>query len=109
MANLSFPTCKVTVLRTLYHSDLAEEYRRPDVHKGPCPFFREGQEFIVNYLVERPSDFTCDWAWDDLHKVLMTLMLNGDFGTWMKDKNSFITCCTDGIKPVVFKIQRVET
>ena len=109
MAYLNFQTCKVTVLRKLYHSDLAEEYRRPDVYKGPCPFFREGQEFIVNYLVERPSDFTCDWAWDDIHKVLMTLMLNGDFGTWMKDKNSFITCCTDGIKPVVFKIQRVET
>ena len=103
-----FPTCKITVLKTLYHADLAEEYRRPDVRKGPCHMFTKGQEFIVNYLMERPETFACDWAWDDIHKVLMVLMLKGDYGTWMKDKNMFITCCTDGIKPVVFKVERLE-
>jgi uncharacterized repeat protein (TIGR04076 family) len=103
-----FPKCKITVLKTLYHQELAEEYRRNDVHKGPCPFFTEGQEFVVNYLVERPADFSCDWAWDDIHKVLLALMLKADFGTWMKDRNMFITCCTDGIKPVVFKAERIE-
>ena len=103
-----FPRCKITVLKKLYHQDLEEEYRRPDVRKGPCTFFEEGQEFIVDYLTERPEGFGCDWAWDDIHKVLMVLMLKGDFGTWMKDENMFITCCTDGIKPVVFKIERIE-
>jgi len=103
-----FPTCKITILKTLYHQDLAEEYRRPDVHKGPCPFFKVGQEFTVNYLTERPVEFTCDWAWDDIHKVLMVLMLKGNYGTWMKNENMFITCCTDGTKPVVFKIERIE-
>ena len=103
-----FPTCKITVLRRLWHEDLAEEYRHPYVDKGPCKFFEEGQEFIVNYLLERPEDFGCDWAWDDIHKVLMTLMLNGDYGTWMKNKDNFITCCTDGVKPVIFKIERLE-
>jgi uncharacterized repeat protein (TIGR04076 family) len=103
-----FPSCKITVLKTLYHQNLAEEYRRPDVPKGPCPFFTEGQEFLVKYLTERPADFTCDWAWDDIHKVLMVLMLKGDYSTWMKDGNMFITCCTDGIKPVVFKKERNE-
>jgi len=102
-----FPTCRITVLKTLYHEDLAEQYRRPDVHRGPCPFFTEGQEINVNYLTERPAEFECDWAWDDIHKILMVLMLNGNYGTWMKDENMFITCCTDGIKPVVFKIERL--
>ncbi len=103
-----FPTCRITVLKTLYHPDLAEEYRRSDVHKGPCPFFAEGQEFIVEYLTERPDDFRCDWAWDDIHKILLVLMTGGGFGTWMKDPNQFITCCTDGIKPVIFKVERIE-
>lgn len=103
-----FPTCKITVLKKLYHQDLVEEYRRPDVPKGPCKFFTEGQEFIVNYLTERPADFPCDWAWDDIHKTLMVLMLRGNYGTWMKNENLFITCCTDGTKPVVFKIERLE-
>jgi uncharacterized repeat protein (TIGR04076 family) len=102
-----FPTCKITILRRLYDQELAEEYRHPEVDRGPCKFFAEGQEFTVNYLTERPVGFGCDWAWDDIHKVLMVLMLKGDYGTWMKDKNMFITCCTDGIKPVVFKIERL--
>jgi uncharacterized repeat protein (TIGR04076 family) len=96
------------VLKTLHHEDLAEEYRRPDVPKGPCPFFKEGDQFTVDYLVQRPEGFDCDWAWDDIHKVLMVLMLKGDYGTWMKNPNNFITCCTDGVKPVVFKIERLE-
>jgi len=103
-----FPTCQITVLKTLYHEDLAETYRRTDVHKGPCPFFEVGQSFRVNYLAEKPEGFNCDWAWHDMHKIIMILMTRGSFGTWMKNENEFITCCTDGIKPVVFKIERME-
>jgi uncharacterized repeat protein (TIGR04076 family) len=29
------------------------------------------------------------------------------FPAWMKDPNLFITCCTDGVKPVVFKVERL--
>lgn len=104
----TFPTCKITVLKTTYDPDLAEAYRRPDVHKGPCPIFTQGQEFIVEYLAQRPEGFDCEWAWDDIHKILFTLMLRGNFTTWMKDGNTFIACCTDGIKPVVFKIERLD-
>ena len=103
-----FPTCQITVLKTLYHPDLAEEYRRPDVHQGPCPFFQVGDQFTVEYLAERPEAFKCDWAWHDIHKIIMILMTKGNFSTWMKNENNFITCCTDGIKPVVFKIERLE-
>ncbi len=102
-----FPKVKITVLKTLFHEDLADEYRRPDVHYGPCPFFTAGQEFVVNYLAERPEGFACDWAWDDIHKILLALVLGGDFSTWMRDPNLFITCCTDGVKPVVFKVERL--
>ena len=102
-----FPTCRITVLKTLYHADLAEEYRRPDIRQGPCPFFEVGQTFDVQYLAERPAEFTCDWAWDDLHKVIFAMMVGGNWGTWMKDPDTFITCCTDGVKPVVFKVERL--
>jgi len=102
-----FPVCKITVLKTLFHEDLAQEYRRPDVHAGPCPFFNVGDEFVVDYLVQRPDGFACDWAWDDLHKILMVLMLKGDYATRMKNPDNFVACCTDGIKPVVFKVERL--
>jgi len=102
------PTCKITVLKTMFNQDLADEYRRPELHRGPCPHYTEGQEFIVQHFGERPEDFFCDWAWNDIHKVLMALMMGGDFGRWMEDGSTFITCCADGIKPVVFKLERIE-
>jgi len=52
-------TCKITVLKRMFNPDLAEAYRRPDIHQGPCPLFEEGQEFIVRHLGERPSE-CCD-------------------------------------------------
>jgi len=101
-------TCKITVLKLAYHPELAEQYRRPDIHRGPCPYYEVGQEFVVNYIGERPENFFCDWAWNDIHKILLAMQTGGDFSTWMKNGNQFITCCTDGIKPVVFKIERLE-
>ena len=94
-----FPTCKITVLKTLYHQDLAEEYRRPDVHKGPCPFFKSGDAFTVNYLAERPDGIECDWAWHDIHKIIMILMTNGNFGTWMKNKTTLLLAAPMGLNP----------
>ena len=104
-----FPNCKITVMKTLYHEDLAEAYRHPAAHKGPCHLFKEGQEFTAEFLASPPEGFLCDWAWNDLHKILLAMMTRGKFGNWMKDENTFITCCTDGVKPVVFKIERLET
>jgi uncharacterized repeat protein (TIGR04076 family) len=102
------PTCKITVLKKMFNSDLADAYRRPDIHRGPCPHYAEGQEFTVKYLGEGPADFFCDWAWNDIHKFLLALMTGGDFGSWMKEGNMFVACCIDGIKPVVFKLERIE-
>ena len=36
------------------------------------------------------------------------LVTNGDLGPWMKDGNMLVACCTDGIKPVVFKLERLD-
>ena len=102
-----FPKCKITVLKTANYEDLATEYRRPDVRKGPCPFFKVGDEFEVDYLAVRPENFECDWAWDDIHKIVFSMMVGADFGTWMQNPDTFIACCTDGIKPVSFKIERL--
>ncbi len=83
-----------------------KEYRRHDIHFGPCPHFAEGDEFIVRYIGVRPDGFFCDWAWNDIQKVLLAMQVGGDFNPWMKNEKTFIVCCTDGIKPVVFKLER---
>ena len=27
---------------------------------------------------------------------------------WMKEENTMITCCNDGTRPVIFKIERID-
>ena len=99
---------KITVLRRMFNEDLAKDYRRDDVHFGPCPFCKEGDSFTIQWPGERPDDFFCDGAWNDIQKIVLSASIGGRFGNWMKDENTFITCCTDGIKPVVFKIERID-
>jgi len=98
---------KITVLKRMFNEDLANQYSKEEV--APCPVFSEGQEFIYDPYGEgnKPEKF-CDHAWVDIYKLVFTLASNGSFPTWMKNENSIIGCCTDGIRPVVFNIERIN-
>lgn len=95
---------KITVLKRMLNEDLAKEYCVGEV--GPCEIFNEGQEFIYDPYGDgsKPENF-CENAWVDIYKTLFTLSANGSFSGWMKNEKSIITCCTDGIRPVIFKIE----
>ena len=92
---------KITVLRKLDTGDIRENYG----NIGPCKRFKVGDEFIVEGLTI-PQEF-CSWAWADIFKWIMHLAFNGDF-YHMKEKGTVIACCTDGLRPVVFKLARIE-
>ncbi len=103
--------CRIKVLRRMVVPDLAENYIGTPV--GPCPLLNDGQEFVVSSKLERPQGF-CDWAWDDIHKFVVTLSRGGNFSQdlfdgWMKDNESMIACCTDGVRPVIFEIKRLPS
>lgn len=71
-----------------------------------CTAFHDGQEFII---VDRakPDDF-CGWAWNDIQKDLAILDFGGNFWpNWMEPGRQ-ITCCTDGVRPVSFLMERIE-
>lgn len=100
--------CTVKVLRCLAIPDLADEYVGHTV--APCPLLSEGQVFVVSPALEKPSGF-CDWAWNDILKFVVALSRGGNFSQdifegWMRDGDTMIACCTDGIRPVVFEIKR---
>lgn len=99
--------CKITVLRRMYNQDYAEQYTQANA--PICESFEEGQEFIVENMVRPPDDF-CAWAWIDLQRSIQTLLRGGNFSDtgWMKEDNIQIACCSDGIRPVVFKLERLE-
>ena len=92
---------KITVLRRLWHEDLLERYATSIWE--PCERLKEGQEF-VSEGANMPEGF-CSWAWADIQKYVMTLARGGDF-VGVKP-GTFVTCCTDGFRPVVFGLERV--
>jgi uncharacterized repeat protein (TIGR04076 family) len=52
-----------------------------------------------------PEGF-CSWAWADVQKYVLTLARGGNFLGVKPGR--FITCCTDGFRPVVFQLERIE-
>lgn len=96
---------KITVLRRFKPGEVFVE---PPV-KGPpldaCGVYEDGQVFYVEEDGHMPEGF-CGWAWDDIYKNIQTLRFHGNF-QWFDESGVSVNCCTDGLRPVVFKIERV--
>ena len=101
--------CKITVLKTSFNKEYVDAYVEHDrkINLGPCEVFHEGQEFITDAVVGMPQGF-CAWAWDDIYKVVVSFYAGGQFGMWYEKKNEIIACCTDGTRPVYFKIESLD-
>lgn len=93
---------KITVEKRLSNEGLIEKYGVGV--ELLCGAVEEGQEFIVKDL-KMPEGF-CAWAWADIQRDVVALALGGNF-PWIKDEGVTISCCTDGFRPVVFKLERL--
>jgi len=49
----------------------------------------------------------CSWAFADIQRDITLLRLGGNF-PWMKEKGTILSCCTDGVRPVTFKLERID-
>ena len=95
---------KITVLRRFEPKEVLDT----EYNGGPtsaCSVFEDRQVFYVEENGRMPEGF-CGWAWDDIYKVVNTLRFHGNF-TWFGDPGVSVNCCTDGLRPVVFQIERV--
>ena len=124
--------CKMTVLDKKHYPELQARYCA-DPESGPCPCYRAGDE----YMFERygtADDFWhmgagtlanasgplegiagsagvphCSEAWDAVSRYIYTALQGGSIMRgWMKDERVMIACCSDGTRPVVFKLQRLD-
>jgi uncharacterized repeat protein (TIGR04076 family) len=99
---------KITVVKRLSCKDLFGDNPPADIHKemvaAQCPAFKDGQEFFFEQGC--PEGF-CSWAFADLHRDIMAITFGANY-PWIKEKNVAITACTDGLRPVIFRIERVE-
>jgi uncharacterized repeat protein (TIGR04076 family) len=89
--------CKITVLRKTFHEDLYEQY--PCGPPAACGRLEVGQVFLTESEWDPPEGL-CTWAWADMRPVI-----HGIHGGNPQVK---IESCTDGLRPVLFKLERVD-
>jgi uncharacterized repeat protein (TIGR04076 family) len=96
---------KITVLKRFRPSEVFS--RSPVTPVGPmnaCERFKDGQEFIVEGL-EMPKEF-CTSAWVSIYGNVRLLAFGGNL-PWFKEKGVAVNCCIDGLRPVIFKLERI--
>lgn len=89
--------CKITVLSKSFNEDLYRKY--PYGQAAACGRLEEGQVFITDNRWDPPVGF-CLWAWSELQSTIHSIHSG--------DELPKVACCTDGLRPVTFLLERVE-
>lgn len=123
--------CKVTVIDKKVYPELQRQYCA-DPEVGACSCYQVGDEYVferyagadhfwregIGTLVQGDqTDATagsavrphCSEAWDAISRYIYTALQGGSImRRWMNDDRIMIACCSDGTRPVIFKIERLD-
>lgn len=99
---------KITVIQKTHHPELVDHYLKEEAkgNFGLCEVFEEGQEFTTKAPFRKPENF-CQWAWNDIQQSLAALASGKYSDTVYDNPNVVIACCSDGLRPVIFRIDRI--
>ena len=123
---------KVTILDKKCYPELQRQYCK-DPNAGPCPCYSVGDEFLfmrdegrndywhlgLNTLVKTNGNpdtvaggpkmpFRSE-LWDAISRYIYAGLQGGSIMEgWMTQENTMITCCNDGTRPVIVKIERID-
>jgi len=99
---------RITVVKRMVNEDLIQEYAAngQSVERiRPCCALADGQVFLSTGLAQ-PEGF-CSWAWADIQRDVAWVALGG-----VQQKHrvpgTAIVCCTDGLKPVFFRLEPLK-
>lgn len=102
--------CRITVLKTTLDKELAAEYGAEGLKE--CPMLQTGQVFYADYAC--PEGF-CSEAWKAIYQYVFALAhgtgKEGElfyYGDWIRKPGVAICSCNDGLRPVIFKIERTD-
>ena len=97
---------KITVLRRFSPTEVFETSPVTPVRPlDACGLYSDCQEFTVGENLRMPEGF-CSSAWHTIYCSVRTLAFGGNL-PWYKEKGVAINCCTDGLRPVIFKLERI--
>lgn len=88
--------CRITVLKRTFNEDFYNEY--PYGKPTACDRFEEGQVFETTSVWDPPAGF-CLWAWSEFRFTI--------HGIHAGNPGPMVCCCTDGLRPVFFKFERI--
>jgi len=95
---------RITVVKKALHQDVIGEYLpHLSAEAEACPVFEVGQTFEVHSPFGSKPDGLCDWAWTDIHRTVALTMMGAN-----PTPGTEFTCCSDGLRPVTLRIQRIE-
>lgn len=123
---------KLTVIDKKLYPELQAEYCA-DPNSGMCHCYNVGDEFIferydeiddfwhmgLNTLKQTVNTSKnvaggeffphCSEAWDSISRYIYAGLQGGSIMKgWMSDERVMIACCSDGTRPVIFKIERID-
>lgn len=97
---------RITVLETTLNEKLATQYGAAEF--TTCPGHTAGQVLIAEN--GRRPEGLCEEAWASIGKYVFALAAGADgFWTdWIEKRHVSINSCSDGIRPVIFKLETME-
>ena len=97
---------RITVLKRLEPSKVFEKSPVTPVEPlGACSILADGEEFRSRGG-GMPEKFPCTTAWLALYPYVRVLSFGGDM-PWFREKGIAIISCPDGLRPVIFKVERI--
>ena len=93
---------RITVLRRTLNRQAVARYGEGTWE--PCERLSERQVFISSGA-NMPEGF-CSWAWADIQKYVLVVARGGNHDGRRPGTN--VACCSDGYRPVIFAIERIE-
>ena len=97
---------KITVVKKVNNKDMFGDNPPAEFTISPeCDQLEVGQEFMSEGAACPPG--LCNWAFADIQRDIVHLLFGGSY-PWIKDKGVAISSCTDGVRPVIFKLERIE-
>lgn len=99
---------RITVLKRDYNENLAKEYAA-STFAGRCPMVQEGQ--VIDCERHNQPKEICGEAWKAMQHYVYALYHGATmpFGKdWMGKPGVAIVTCNDGLRPVTFKLERIE-
>ena len=122
---------RLTVIDKKVYPELQAAYCA-DPNAGPCPCYHVGDTFLfarygaaddfwhggLRTLCQtaQTADGTaggevphCSEAWDAISRYIYAGLQGGSLMRgWLREENTMIACCSDGTRPVLFRIERLD-